>query len=105
MSDGEEESTPEEKMRIATHFLMSSPPGQIKDVLAGLQRWVVFCLTNAFLFEPDVRTLLPSGLLDDTVATNVFRSFNNEEMKIVDNGDHKVSMRCRNWFCAQPVLT
>lgn len=77
MSDGEEEATPEEKMRIATHFLMSSPPGQIKDVLA------------------DVRTLLPSGLLDDTVATNVFRSFNNEEMKIVDNGDHKMIL-CRD---------
>lgn len=31
-----EEATPQEKKRIATHFLLSSPNGQFKDVLTGL---------------------------------------------------------------------
>jgi hypothetical protein len=30
-----EEVPDEEKLAIATHFLLSSPPGQIADVLAG----------------------------------------------------------------------
>ena len=42
-----EEATPEEKLHIAQHYLLCSPPGQISDVLA------------------DVRKLMPDGLLSD----------------------------------------
>ena len=40
MSDEEydeefEEVSDEEKLRIATHFILSSPPGQITEVISG----------------------------------------------------------------------
>eukprot|EP00753_Platysulcus_tardus_P015000 PLAT4706.21.p1 GENE.PLAT4706.21~~PLAT4706.21.p1 ORF type:complete len:288 (-),score=139.35 PLAT4706.21:143-1006(-) len=50
----------EEKKQIATHFLLSSPPGQIHDVLADLQK------------------LVPPHILEPTMLAKVFRTFNLE---------------------------
>lgn len=35
MAEEEEIATDEEKLKIAQHFLLSSPPGQFSDVLSG----------------------------------------------------------------------
>lgn len=47
----------EEKLKIAQHFLLSSPPGQFQEVLA------------------DVRKLLPDGLLTDPLTAGIARAF------------------------------
>jgi capping protein alpha len=69
-----EAATPEEKLRIAQHFLLSSPPGQINDVLG------------------DVRKLLPEGFLTPQQINDIFRAYNIDTMKIVEVGDHKISI-------------
>ena len=53
--DDFEEVSDEEKVAIATHFLLSSPPGQIHDVLA------------------DVRNMVPAHLLGGDMLQRVFR--------------------------------
>ena len=67
-----EEATPEEKLHIAQHYLLCSPPGQISDVLA------------------DVRKLMPDGLLTDDLVRAIFRTYNTDQYKIVTNGDHRM---------------
>eukprot|EP00903_Cladosiphon_okamuranus_P015630 g14433.t1 len=59
-----------EKLVIAEHMLMSSPPGQFWEVLT------------------DVRKLLPEGLLDDARAQEVAKAYNAQEGVIVEIGDH-----------------
>lgn len=69
MSDAEEEYeeiSNEEKLQIAQHFLLSSPPGQFHEVLS------------------DVRKLLPDDLLGDPLATGMARAFNTKTCKVVD---------------------
>ncbi|CAN0132471.1 unnamed protein product [Ectocarpus fasciculatus] len=58
-----------EKLEIATHMLMASPPGQFWEVLT------------------DVRKLLPEGLLDDARAQEVAKAYNAQEGVIVEVGD------------------
>lgn len=57
-----------EKLAIASHMLMSSPPGQFWDVLA------------------DVKKLVPEGLLDDARAAEVAKAYNAQEGIIVEVG-------------------
>jgi capping protein alpha len=56
---GYEEVSNEEKLQIAQHFLLSSPPGQFQEVLT------------------DVQKLLPSNLLTDALAAGMARAYNN----------------------------
>eukprot|EP00904_Undaria_pinnatifida_P006350 jgi/Undpi1/2845/HiC_scaffold_14.g06222.m1 len=57
-----------EKVAIATHMLMSSPPGQFWEVLT------------------DVKKLVPEGLLDDARAAEVAKAYNAQEGIIVEVG-------------------
>lgn len=69
MSDEEaeyEEISNEEKLQIAQHFVLSSPPGQFQEVLK------------------DVRKLLPDDLLGDPLATGMARAYNTKNCKVVD---------------------
>lgn len=69
MSDEEgdyEEIPNEEKLQIAQHFLLSSPPGQFHEVLT------------------DVRKLLPDDLLGDPLAAGMARAYNTKNCKVVD---------------------
>lgn len=70
MSDEEgefDEISNEEKLQIAQHFVLSSPPGQFHEVLA------------------DVRKLLPDGLLGDPLAAGMARAYNTKNCKVVDS--------------------
>mmetsp|Transcript_18657 Transcript_18657/g.31083 ORF Transcript_18657/g.31083 Transcript_18657/m.31083 type:complete len:288 (+) Transcript_18657:52-915(+) len=70
MSDEEgdyEEIPNEEKLQIAQHFLLSSPPGQFHEVLT------------------DVRKLLPDDLLGDPLAAGMARAFNTKTCKVIDS--------------------
>lgn len=72
MADEEwEEATPEEKLRIAQHYMLSSPPGQINDVLG------------------DVQKLLPTGALTPSQISDIFRAYNLETFKIAEMADHR----------------
>jgi capping protein alpha len=66
-----EEATPEEKLRIAQHYMLSSPPGQINDVLG------------------DTKKLLPGGLLSESQISDIFRAYNLDTLKIVEMADHR----------------
>lgn len=55
----------EEKLQIAQHFVLSSPPGQFHEVLA------------------DVRRLIPPGLLSDPLAAGMGRAYHNKTNKVV----------------------
>lgn len=57
----------EEKVAIATHFLMSSPPHEVREVLA------------------DVKIVLnPPSLLTDGVLRGVFRKYNLQNFETID---------------------
>jgi capping protein alpha len=57
----------EDKLAIATHFLLSSPPGEIREVLA------------------DVKVVLnPPTLLTDGVLKGIFRRYNTQNLEVVD---------------------
>jgi capping protein (actin filament) muscle Z-line, alpha len=72
--------TDEEKLQIAQHFLLSSPPGQFQEVLTGEKTLSLICLV---LKGVDVRKLLPDGLLGEPLAAGIARAFNNKTSKIV----------------------
>ena len=71
-----EEVSDEEKVAIATHFLLSSPPGQIHDVLA------------------DVRNMVPAHLLGDDMLQRVFRKYNRSTYQAVRAGDGGLVIIC-----------
>lgn len=57
--------SPEEKLQICQHYLLSSPPGQFKEVLS------------------DVRKLIPSDLLSDALAGGIARVANLKNFAVV----------------------
>jgi capping protein alpha len=57
----------EEKLAIATHFLLSSPPAEVKEVLS------------------DVKVVLnPPTLMTDGVLKGIFRKYNTQNFEVVD---------------------
>ena len=65
MADFVDDVTNEEKLQIAQHFLLSSPPGQFHEVLK------------------DVLQLLPEGLLTDQLTRGIARAYNTKVCKVV----------------------
>eukprot|EP01039_Chlorochromonas_danica_P004217 gene4219-4634_t len=69
MSDAEEELieeiSEEEKLQIAQHYLLSSPPGQFNEILA------------------DVRKIIPEKIIPDSVAAGIARAANIKTGKVV----------------------
>eukprot|EP00943_MAST-04B_sp_MAST-4B-sp1_P005742 g5742.t1 len=61
----EEEISDEEKVKIATHFLMSSPPAEIREV------------------EKDVRRIVPSSVFTDKMVVDTYRKYNLENFCVV----------------------
>ena len=61
----DEEPTPEEILQISQHFMLSSPPGQFKEVSA------------------DVKKLIPSGILTDSLEMGIARAYNIKNNKVV----------------------
>jgi len=59
------EVSDEEKLAIVSQFLLSSPPGQINDVLK------------------DVQALCPGDLLSDSFLQGVFRKYNRESAQVI----------------------
>lgn len=60
-----EDVSGEEKLQIAQHFLLSSPPGQFHEVFN------------------DVKKLLPEGLMTDELAMGIAHSYNTKTCKVV----------------------
>jgi capping protein alpha len=59
MSDEFEQASPEEKLKIASHFILSSPNGEVDEVIA------------------DVKTLVgDKKLLSDSVVEKLLRQYN-----------------------------
>ena len=66
MVDEEEETiTDEERLQIAQHFLLSSPPCQFHEVLT------------------DVKKILPDGLLTDPLAAGIARAHNVKTGRVI----------------------
>lgn len=63
--EGNDEISDEEKIQIAQHYLLSSPPGQYSEILT------------------DVQKILPSHLLTDAIINKVARAYNIKNGKIV----------------------
>ena len=61
----EDQPTNEERMQIAQHFMLSSPPGQLKDVTT------------------DVKKLIPEGVMTEALEMGIARAYNNKTNKIV----------------------
>ena len=58
----------EEKLAIATHFLLSSPPAEVKEVLG------------------DVKVVLnPPSLLTDGVLKGIFRKYNTQNFEVAES--------------------
>lgn len=70
--DGEEEYeevSDDEKRRIATHFLLSSPPGEIKHMLEEL------------------KVIVPSSVLNGKFLSGVFRKYNLSQYLVMKRDD------------------
>jgi len=63
-----------EKLKVATHFLLSSPPGEIKEILK------------------DIKKVLPGHLINDGNLLPIFRTYNLDQFYIADvpGGEHKL---------------
>ena len=61
--------TDEERLQIAQHFLLSSPPCQFHEVLS------------------DVRKILPEGLLTDPLTAGIARAHNIKTGRVVVSPD------------------
>lgn len=59
------ETSKEERLQIAQHFLLSSPPGEFSEVLT------------------DVRKLMTDGILTESLETGIARVYNTKNGKIV----------------------
>ena len=59
------ETSKEERLQIAQHFLLSSPPGQFHEVLG------------------DVRKLMKDGILTESLETGIARVYNTKNGKVV----------------------
>jgi capping protein alpha len=57
--------TDTERLQIAQHFMLNSPPGQFK------------------LVADDVKKLIPAGILTDALETGIARVYNNKNNKVV----------------------
>uniref|UniRef100_A0A6A7G5X2 F-actin-capping protein subunit alpha n=1 Tax=Hirondellea gigas TaxID=1518452 RepID=A0A6A7G5X2_9CRUS len=65
MSDDEyEEATPEEKLKIATHFILKSPNGEVNDVVSDLQK----LLSN----DPNI--------LSKSTVERILRKYNTDQL-------------------------
>jgi len=63
----------EEKLALATHYLLSAPPAEIKEVLA------------------DVKVILdPPSLLTDGVLKSIFKKYNVQNFEQIEYGEGKV---------------
>ena len=71
------ETTSEEKMHIAQHFLLSSPPGQFNEVLSDLRK-----ITS------------PPSLLEDDTAAGIARISNLKNYKVIKIPSGKNSLLC-----------
>lgn len=70
MGDEFVEATPEDKLKIASHFILSSPTGEVDDVIA------------------DVKTLMGKGsLLTDTVIEKLLKQYNTDNLAFAPLGD------------------
>ncbi len=75
--------TDEEKLQIAQHYLLSSPPGQFQEVLSGntlISYSMTLRLTSFFV---DVRKLVSSELLTDALVSGIARVSNLKNSKVV----------------------
>eukprot|EP01103_Thecamoeba_quadrilineata_P006938 TRINITY_DN16690_c0_g1_i1.p1 TRINITY_DN16690_c0_g1~~TRINITY_DN16690_c0_g1_i1.p1 ORF type:complete len:302 (-),score=56.33 TRINITY_DN16690_c0_g1_i1:39-944(-) len=61
----------EEILKIASDFILSSPPGQLEFVVS------------------DIRTLVNDDKLLSQTAEDVFRKYNTDQLLVVEHGDHK----------------
>ena len=85
----EEAGSEEIKLKIAQHFLLSSPPGQFNDVLNG-RREKFFYHTLSYILT-ETRRLLTDHTLSDPLANGICRVHNLECSKIVRSpADNKV---------------
>uniref|UniRef100_A0A7R9YCR6 F-actin-capping protein subunit alpha n=1 Tax=Pinguiococcus pyrenoidosus TaxID=172671 RepID=A0A7R9YCR6_9STRA len=72
--DDYEEISEEEKLQIAQHFLLSSPPGQFSEVLA------------------DVKAIVPKHLLNDPMVAGIRRAFSlaSPQLVPIDGSEQKL---------------
>jgi len=61
-----------EMLKIAQHFLLSSPPGQFNEVLG------------------DVRKILPEGFLSESMAQGIARVYNNRNGKVLPTSNGNI---------------
>jgi hypothetical protein len=92
--------TDEERQQIAQHFLLSSPPGQFHEVLAGTYLAVTQIAHINYAFTVDVRKLLPDGLIGEPLAAGIARAFNTKTNKVVTTpGGAKVNLNTTCEMC------
>lgn len=80
VDEDEDMITDEERLQIAQHFLLSSPPCQFHEVLA------------------DVKKILPDGLLTDPLAAGIARAHNVKTGRVVVTPDD-TKVRPHALFC------
>ena len=62
----------DEKLAIATHFLLSSPPGEIREILTDVK----VCLGSS-----------ASTILSDSVLKGIFRRYNQAQNQVIEHSD------------------
>lgn len=73
-----EEISDEEKLRIATHFLLSCPPGELKDLTV------------------DVKKIVPDSVLTSDALQAIYRTYNMEQHVMPTLSDGPATLVCKH---------
>lgn len=89
-----------DKLKIATHFILSSPSGQLKDVVSGMfSLWHGFLLLFTSFLSADVKIVVNDNrVLSPNVIADLEQKYNQDNMQIAATAAGNVITRALKFF-------
>ncbi|ETO11551.1 hypothetical protein RFI_25825 [Reticulomyxa filosa] len=85
-----EEYTPDQQKKIAKHFVLVAPHGEVHDLTKELQTKLKNLKNNKFVLLTDLRAVVKGGLLDDKWLHAAMTEYNKRHFEIAESDKTKV---------------